>query len=967
MFSLAPQHYPNPWKQTFSCLRSKGLACCCGMLLLLLLTACGGTAGNGKFVEGIGGVQGRVYSAEGQIASNVDVYVVGQVNTRMTTGTDGRFILKDIPAGKQELILTNHKGLAARIKVWIVRDHITEMAASQTIMLPTGSLSGQVVAPPRLNNKGIPLYISRTRFETTTYSDGGSFRFANLPAGCHQLYVTAPLFDSYTRKTVCIKPGENRVLDLPIQIRPTKACKTHSECPSAALCHEYHCVPEGDGKTKLLTSNISFSNVKPQSTASRSVEILKNVGVGPLLIESIELRGGVEIFSLDEKLLPSLPHKMKIGESLVVRLSFNAEFATEHRATLRIRTNDVENPELEISILGTIKAYDSDCLAFSNKSTKSGGASRQLSVSVDVYNRCGQPVAIGTPRSNQKPPQGSNPPQDAKCADRWGDFSIPTCIAPPSSAAVSVKPYEQRTLSWNLETFGYGPLKGTLEVPYTERRKDGTDKEQSIKIAIEQYIEAKNLEISPRSVHFGTIAPGSRQSAWLGIQFKGPTTLDSLQTSFTNNNSLFKTTQIRWARNSAQSSIHYIELEYNALLQLNTSSSTLVLQGLPALEGLPYHVPVNGAVATPQTPVLKTHLSLGHSEWCQAPEEVVTLMNPGDSPVTVQGISIQSIQKDDFVLKHKGFPFTLPPRSTVELGSIQWIRPPSNQVTKALGALEVEVRQKHISTKLVSQLKGKMGISRTDSYYQPSTSSVNLLLFMDLKSEGNSFITNGLLNLYRKMNQQQIDFTIHNIDEGTTPITSNAINAEQELLRWLQRSTQTSHLGIKKLSDKRKQLLLPDANSTTIALVLSEYLDFSPYTVASYLPQNPQSEPSRNFSVFAAAPRSSCKDMEKALRYLDIVVETGGVVMDLCQPSTSNWQLWFAQVEQLILQQRKRFPLRKLPNVQSIRVRVDGVELEADQPNNQWRYDPSTNQVILTGTQLYPGKKIEITYFTSCQ
>lgn len=971
MSTSASQYNLNSWKQTIVRLLSKGFGCCCGLMFLLVLTACGGNVGNNKFKFGKGGVQGYTYSSEGQIASNVDVYVVGQTNTRVKTGADGYFVLKDIPAGQKELILTDNKGLAARIKVWVVRDRVTEVSASQTIMLPTGSLSGQIVAPPRLNNKGIRLYISGTLYETSTYSDNGNFRFPLLAAGCHSLYVTTPLFSSYSRETVCVKPGENRTLNLPIQLRPKNRCNIHADCGNATICREYYCVPEGDGKTKLLTSSIEFSNIKPQSTASRSIEILKNVGVGPLTIESVELRGAQEVFSLDRKSLPEFPHSMKIGESLVVRLSFNAELANEHVATLRIQTNDVDNPQIEITIRGTIKAYDSDCLSFSNQNVSTKGSSRNLSVSVDVFNRCGQAVAIGTPQSNKKPPRGGTPPPDAKCADRWGDFSFATCIAPPSSTALSIKPYEKRALSWSLEAFGYGPLKGTLRVPYTERRSDGTDKQQQIEIAIERYIQAEDVEISPKTLHFGTLAPGSRQSIWLGLKFNGSTTIDALKTSFTSKTSLFKTTTARWARNTAQSRIHYIELEYNALLELNKSNNTLVLEGLPALKGLPYHIPVSGAVATPQTPVLKTNLELGHTEWCQAPKESVFLMNPSDAPVTIQDATIKALADDDFVFKHRGFPFTLPAQTTVELGTIQWARPADNQATKALGLLEVQVRQKQLTTTLVSQLKGKMGIPRTDVYFQPSTSSVNVLLFLDLKSEGNPSITNGMLSLFRKMHQQKLDFTLYNLDASTSraPITPSSGNAEQELQRWLQtRSSQGKHQGIKSLADKRKQLLLPDATSTTIALIFSEYPDISPYTVASYLPHSSLVvNPPHVFSVFAAIPRSNCKDLKQSLRYMDIIAETGGVPMDLCQPSTSNWQLWFTQLEQFILQQRKRFPLRKLPNVQTIRVKVNGRTLEADQPNNQWKYDPATNQVILTGTYLTPGKKIEITYHTACQ
>lgn len=938
---------------------------------LVLFTGCGGNVGNKKFYEGEGGVQGYLFDTDGKTVSQALVLVVDYPHLKVSSGANGYFELSGIPSGRRDILLDNQQGLAARITVWIVKDRITEIPASQSTLLPAATLSGRIVAPPRLHDKDIAVSLTGTHYKTTTYNESGYFRFEQIAAGCHSLFAETPLFSSQTIDVVCVKPGEHRTLERPLQLYPTTPCQVHKDCFPSSICQQNSCVPQGQGIPKPLVSTIVFATTPFEQSSTQSIAVIQNTGYGDLVIRQISIEGENDIFTIEPKSIPQLPHSLAINQSLYLTLTFHARQIKEHRAFLVISANNTENPAIKIPLQGTVETQEKDCLVFEPQSISlPTGSLRQIPITVQIFNRCGQPIAVNPPLSQSTPPQGTNEPSQTECGQKtWGHFNIPTCQSSSLPNAIPIAPGEKRRWIWDLQVFGYGLLEGSLSFSYVERYQ-GQEFAKTINIPVQGHITLSGVTVSPSALDFGSIATGQTIPLWIGLQFSAVTNLESLDAQFVSPSSPFQTTTTRWSRHVPESNIHYLKLQYTAPTVKDLYQNTLILKNHPSFQGLPYYVPVRGTVATPQTPILKPIHDLGHTESCQPPSTSVFITNPGDKPITVQEITLTSVEPNDFVIKQGKFPFTLPALTTTELAQIQWNKPENLQSIRAVGLFQVKTRQNDRYTILTSQLEAQKGFPYVETHYQPSHRRIHVMLFVDPKNEQNDFTT-GLIDLIRKMQTEQLLFSLYNIASPweLPPITQNTASPETELQQWLQSiPTNSIHHGVESLQTTRKKLSLPDPTSTTIALIYAEHDDFSPYSVESYIPSSGTGTPA-SFHTFAAIPFQACRQMTKSFRYLDLVSLTGGIATDLCQTNSAAWKFWFEQIEDTILQRRKRFPLRYRPEESSIKVKIDGVSQQNEDPPRlqKWRYDANTNQIVLLETVVPPGKKIEISYHTACQ
>ncbi len=949
-------------------LRFFGILCLLGSWLLL--AGCG-NIGNRKFRDGFGGIQGTTLSPESKPVPYATVLVVNYPSLKVRSGKDGRFVLTDIPSGRRELLMYDGKGLGVRMSVWVVKDRLASIPASQTTLLPTAVLLGRITAPPRLTNQGIQIQIAGTDYRTSTHNVVGDFLLQQLAAGCHTLLVKTPLFKEFQKEEVCVTPGDKHVLPKVITLLPKKPCQSSSQCNKNNICEKNFCVPEGPGQAKILQPEKIFKDIKLQEEKTQSFDVLKNVGKGPLTIEEVAIEGDRKHFILSEKELPSLPHTLAIGETLKLSVTFRAlSFQKEYRALLQIKTNDPKSPKSSVSLSGIVATKDSDCLKFDRTMFAMGDrSSRTIPLTTNAYNRCGEPIAVGSPISSKQPPPGGN----ERCTTSvWGSFSIPTCVTTPSNAAVVIPPGESRTLKWYLQAQGFGHFEGKLRLVYSEPKR----KDIQVEFPIRAYINAPGLTITPRVLEFGAVAPQSKITLWMSLHFaKAASTnrLHALKTKISASTSaLYKVLSTRLARTPVQTKTYYLPVQFTVPYQSSIPEGKLTLLNLSGLQGLPYYIPVRGAVATPQTPIFPTTHWLGATEVCTPPTHPLYITNPSSQPVTVSAIKLQTAASNPFVLKHGKLPLTLPPYTRLQMGTIQW-KATSSSGVRTLAQLQITTHlQKQAPQILVTSLRAQTGFWHYDTYIQPKTKKLNILVFVDQKTEDLTDLGNGMTELLKELKRlhvkAQLEYSIHIMRETSValPITPSTRNAEAELLRILQASIiNAKHHGLETMASVRKVLHLPNQSSHTVALFFSQNDDLSPYEVSSYSPK------SSAFTLFSAIPLQNCKAMQASYRYSTVTRQNGGASLDLCQARKSTWKSWFTQIKNTLLGQRRRFSLQQRPAPETIQVQVteNGFSryLNPDRPNRDWNYDPTTNQIILLDYQLPQGAQISISYYTSCK
>ncbi len=106
---------------------------------------------------------------------------------------------------------------------------------------------------------------------------------------------------------------------------------------------------EGRGPLFLVEPQaLSFGTERAPGTYARSV-VMNNAGSSDVVIRSLEVSGDPAFGLLGS---PGLPNRLGPGESLTVRVAFRPDRVAEYLGRLRIHTDDVAKPEVEIPLSG---------------------------------------------------------------------------------------------------------------------------------------------------------------------------------------------------------------------------------------------------------------------------------------------------------------------------------------------------------------------------------------------------------------------------------------------------------------------------------------------------------------------------------------------------------------------------------------------------------------------------------------
>lgn len=98
---------------------------------------------------------------------------------------------------------------------------------------------------------------------------------------------------------------------------------------------------------------------------------------------------------------------------------------------------------------------------------------------------------------------------------------------------------------------------------------------------------------------------------------------------------------------------------------------------------------------------------------------------------------------------------------------------------------------------------------------------------------------------------------------------------------------------------------------------------------------------------------------DAAVRYVDLIDRTDGYDESIC---ASDYGQLLERLGLDISGIADTFPLQFIPEVDTIKVTVDGVEVVAD-PVDGWTYEPAPNAVVFHGASIpHPGHRVQITY-----
>ncbi len=936
------------------------------LLLGPILTGCGGNIDNTKFLEGRGDLKGVALSPDGKPLEGVIVQVLHS-NKVAVTDEKGNFLLRNVQAGKRELLFRYREELALKLTIWVVGGQRATIKPEQTVLQPVAQLLGKVASEPDWTAKGVTLSIAGTPYKTKTVNKSGTFAFKALPAGCHLLRVESKYFSAKERE-ICLKPGSTRDLEKPIKLLPQMLCSQEVDnCPEGSVCYGGHCIPEGPGRADLLVKEIDFGELAFLSEASLYTALIKNTGWGKLTVKEIRLINGQNNFSLVD--LPRLPHSIPRFGKLAIKIKAKAQVPDKQESIIEIKTDDPKNEVVVLKAKFQVQEAVSNCLrTFPSEVTfDSLEMGKEKEFKIELFNKCTRAVAVNFP-----PRQGSDSCKDGILSKAT---PLPHCITSQwADRTLTLQPGEKKEFKFTVVPKGYGVFETSIFLISSE------DKRAILEVPLRARIENPSLKVIPEVLNFGQVPPQSTHRLWLTVKYRTAQLLAKVpvnfahylkefsvegDTSFTLGNEVV----IR-SPGSPRNTTVYIPVEFKAPKAGSLSQAYLKLAKIPGLDGRPFLIKLKGSVATKSSLSMNAEsLFLGASNGCLPLKRELTINNTSKKRgFQISKVSLLSTAPREFKLTLNSERYISPGESRT-LGTIQFV-PKPNQIIYSFGILQIEFMRDGIpQSPLIISLRGSTGFYHREVVKQLLPKYTRIFTIIDPKVPYPSEIFHSLYRLFSKLKKEKVLFEIIAIGRDKFDLLADYISKypEKSLLDYLQKSKVREEQPLQALYDAVQKIGQLERNSNAIFLLISSEDDRSPYPVLSYLPKR-DGELADNFQIMAAVPFRDCGEFQKAERILRGVKESRGIAMDLCAVSDNSangerWTRWVDEIVKALQGKRVKFSLRFKPKESSIQLQKGGYPLS----RKNWSYDPKTNSVILNSEKvLLPGEKANIFYYTSC-
>ena len=943
-------------------------------LLLAALLGCGGNISNSDWRAGVGAVAGRLVYSDGRPANSALVQIVGLPALRAATGADGTFVIGEVPAGKRFVLAMdaagNHGG---KWETLVVRGRTVSL--EKCVVLPSGRLTGSVVARSRFGNKGIKAQIVGTSIPQTITDGDGRFTFSKLPPGCHDLLFTVHLFQQ-RQVSVCVRPGENKAMDKPVELQASHSCRSgESECPDGSVCVDGSCVPDDGGTAVLSVSSLDLGAHPMLQQARRTVR-LSNTGVGPLRVREITIRSGAP--GLFEVVGPSLPQVLASGSELAVDVIFNARKLGPSTASLDIVTNDPDQPVGRVGLRGEGLAHSADCLRAVEPDSSSGemALGDQRTSKVTMVNVCGRRLVLSRPETVlQTPGKLQVSPMESKV------------LEPGCSAEYGLK----------LVPEAYGAVVGKLIVRHDERSGAALETEIKARVRI------PGIALFPSTLDFGSVPPGASRTLHLRVEWTGqgkgtgwaqpelrattdqpaPSGSGVKRRSASGSSDAFRTVGEPIPAGSSTREAYFVPVRFIAPVTHRTRSAGLIyLGGLPGLGGKQVAVRTSGWTRAEGYGVYPATLDLGSPRACAAVELPITVSNPTSRTLEITSVSTDGGPAPGVLIRLVSeAPVVIPPGKSMIVAQATFTG--DRAAFRSLGAFRLDGKGDADGLfPAVVPFTASSQIPRTEVHYQPQGREADILFVVDT-GKGLSILHGKAAAAFARfpseLKGRGVDYRISVIGTdfadaagaGNGGVGPNDPDADSTLGRLLRPPPSTpgkpdgGAFSAASLFLSAARPPFHRSGATLLVVFVAEGDDRSPGAVDAYVESflHWSSAPALPAVISAVAPGGTCQG-GRADRFIKAVRASGGHFLDLCKDDTpTRWFAWARRLADIASGGRTAFQLKRPAEPGTLSVSVAGKTIAP----TLWHYDPNGHQVVF-GSAATPeaGAAVSVSYNTLC-
>ena len=170
--------------------------------------------------------------------------------------------------------------------------------------------------------------------DPSVYADPDGDGMPGLSAGASADFelTYAPMSEGTDEATVVIRSNSVNTPEINVSVLANPSYSCLETTPETMRC---------EGMLDVLTfcpTQITVSNCDPMT---------------PLIVDEVRMSASTDAFAVDADVLPSFPHVLDVGESFDVSITYRPGVArSNHRATLVIHGNDLENARQTVSLTG---------------------------------------------------------------------------------------------------------------------------------------------------------------------------------------------------------------------------------------------------------------------------------------------------------------------------------------------------------------------------------------------------------------------------------------------------------------------------------------------------------------------------------------------------------------------------------------------------------------------------------------
>ncbi|MCK6547495.1 choice-of-anchor D domain-containing protein [Myxococcota bacterium] len=390
---------------------------------------------------------------------------------------------------------------------------------------------------------------------------------------------------------------------------------------------------------------------------------------------------------------------------------------------------------------------------------------------------------------------------------------------------------------------------------------------------------------------------------------------------------------------------------------------------------------------------------------CSARARTITIYNTGSTPATIDSINLGAPANPAFsVTNLPAFPLTLAPGASTQFD----IGFRADAIAAYAGAVEINGTYAGQAVTYVVGLVGRGAVDATqvDNFDQLGRPKVDILWVVDNSCsmfEEQAGLTSNFSAFIQFAEAQRLEYqiavTTTDVDSGgevgrfvpltgtpaeriVTPQTQPSpeaqflMNASQGTSgSGFEQGLEAAYLALSNplIFGHNAGFLRQDAVLSII--FLSDEMDQSPSSVDFYTNFFLSIKGFRNTNLFTASAivgdtPSGCNgaggNADDGIRYIEVANRTGGIFQSIC---TSDWSRSLEELSTTAFGFKSRFFLSNQPVVSTIRVYIDGVEIEGTAAGGtvNWTYDYGTNSLNFSPFATpEPGAQIRVEYTVEC-